>query len=432
MRSRPLLAVFARYPVPGRVKTRLARDVGDAPACTIYRACTDRTLRAARRWAGAMGGVARIYSAGRPGPRWSEWLGPEWRVLPQKGDDLGDRMSGALHGALEEGFRPVLCVGTDLPGLTARHLKSALKALRDADVVLGPAADGGYYLIGLDGPAPGLFRDIPWSTSSVLDRTLDAARRAGLRAEQIETLNDLDTVEDLRGGAGPTSAVIPARNEEGNIARTVRMVRDLGVAETIVVDGHSTDHTADIAREAGATVLRRPPGRGRQLNAGADAATGETLWFIHADCRLEPLALWELGRVLEDQSVAGGAFRLRLEPRTPALAVLEYTANLRSRFLGKPYGDQAMFVRRGAFDQVGGFPDWPLMEDVEMARRIREAGRLAIVPSGCVASSRRWLRGGVLRRYIISKLALLGYRLGEPPEVLQRLYERGSGRRVRR
>ncbi len=426
MRSQPLLIVFARYPAPGRVKTRLARDIGPGPACEIYRACLERTLRAARRWHRSTGGAVRVCSAGPPGPRWSELVGPDREVFPQRGRDLGSRMSNALHGALQEGFRPALCVGTDLPGLTAAHLQAALKALRAADVVLGPAADGGYYLVGLNRPAPGLFRDMPWSTPEVLDRTMLAARQAGLRVARIDVLHDLDTAEDLRGGAGPTSVVIPARNEEEHIRRVVRMTRGLGVSETIVVDGESEDRTAELAEQAGARVLRCRPGRGRQLNLGARATTGRTLWFIHADCRLEPLALWELGRVLNDDAVAGGAFRLRLEPRTPLLTLLEATANLRSRFLGRPYGDQAMFVRRRVFERVDGFPDWPLMEDVEMARRIRGAGRLAIVPSDCVASSRRWLRGGLCRRYFISKLVSLGYHLGEPPDVLARLYERGE------
>ncbi len=425
----PLLIVFARYPIPGKVKTRLARTIGAQAACRLYRACTERALQQARKWAKGCGGRVRICTAEPPDARWRRWLGEGWNLKAQREGDLGERMAAALHDGLSEGYGAAICIGTDAPALTAGHLREACRALRRSDAVVGPAADGGYYLIGLKTPAPALFEGIAWSTGSVLAQTRAAALRARLSLTEIRPLSDLDTAPDLWGGAGPVSIIIPALNEEAGIVACVARAIMLGPSEVIVADGGSRDGTQELARRSGARVIASLPGRGVQLNAGADAASGETLWFVHADCRLGPLALWEMGRALLDPAVAGGAFELRIDPAPGWLKVLEVTANMRSRLLGTPYGDQAMFVRRAAFEKIGGFPDWPLMEDIEMARRIRGAGKLVIVPAPATASARRWARGGVARTYVTMAMVKLGYRLGEPPEVLARLYDRGRHRR---
>lgn len=426
MRSNCLLAIFARFPEPGRVKTRLAAGIGEEPACRIYRAIAERTVRRADRWAQGGGRHVRICTTRHAGPRWHRWLGNHLDIRPQSGSDLGERMHRALARGLEDGFDAAICVGTDAPGLTAAHLAQAQEALEEADVVVGPSRDGGYYLIGVNRTAPELFRDIPWSTDRVLDATRVAAKRAGLRVAELPTLNDVDTAADLWAGAGPTSIIIPALNEEDLVGEAVRRARMLGPAEIIVADGRSTDGTARRAREAGARLVHSKRGRGSQLNAGAGAAVGETLWFLHVDCRPVPLALWEIGQVLRDEEMVGGAFELALDRSTPWLRVVEATANWRSRLWGKPYGDQAIFVRREVFEEFGGVPDWPLMEDVELARRLRHAGGMRILPRPVVASSRRWMQGGVLRTYLTMKLTQWGYYLGARPESLARLYERGQ------
>jgi hypothetical protein len=423
-----LLAIFARFPEPGRVKTRLAAGIGDRAACRIYRTIAERTVQRADRWAEGRGRSVRIYTTGRAGPRWHRWLGTDRDIRSQSGDDLGERMHRALTQGLEDRFDAAMCVGTDAPGLTADHLARAQELLEETDVVVGPSRDGGYYLIGLSRPAPGLFRDIPWSTDRVLDATREAAQRAGLRMAELPALNDVDTAADLWAGAGPISVIIPALNEGGIVSEAVRRAWLLGPAEIIVADGGSTDETVRRAGDAGARLVESDPGRGPQINAGAAAAEGQTLWFVHVDCRPVPLALWEIGQVLRDEEVVGGAFDLALDRSTPWLKVVESTANWRSRLWGKPYGDQAMFVRRGVFEEFGGVPDWPLMEDVELARRIRRHGKMQIIPRPVVASSRRWLQGGVLRTYLTMKLTQWGYYLGARPESLARFYERGQKR----
>ena len=421
---RCMLLIFARFPEPGVGMTRLAAGIGTRAAGRIYRHCVEHTLSIGGRWASASGGHVRICTAGDQEQRWRKWLGNDWDIRPQHGEDLGRRMSIAQGEALSEGCERAVCIGTDAPGLTRSHISSALRTLEDADAVVGASPDGGYYLIGLRDPAPTLFRDIPWSTPEVLPMTRAAAQKEGRKLAEIEPLNDIDIAEDLRGAAGPTSVIIPTLNEGQRIAETVRMALDTGVSEVIVADGGSADGTRREARSAGARVVKAPAGRGPQLNTGARAATGETLWFLHADCRLQPLSLWEIGQALRDEDVVGGAFQLRIEPSSPWLRFLALTANWRTRLFGKPYGDQAMFVRRGAFRAAGGFPDWPLMEDVELARRLRREGRLELLPLPSVSSARRWQSGGVLRTYLTMKMTLLGYYLGEDPDILARLYGR--------
>jgi rSAM/selenodomain-associated transferase 2 len=164
------------------------------------------------------------------------------------------------------------------------------------------------------------------------------------------------------------------------------------------------------------------------MNAGAEAATGQTLFFLHADCRPDPLSLWRIGQVFADPDAVGGGFELKLDSANPLLKIVEITANWRSHLLGKPYGDQGIFVRKDVFRDVGGFPNWPLMEDIELARRLREAGQLKIIPAPMLASARKWESGGVLRTYLTMKLTQWGYYLGVSPDSLYRFYERGTRR----
>lgn len=426
MSNASLLAIFARYPEPGRVKTRLAADVGDRPACALYKGMVHRILSTADRWAERSGRRVRVFSTSAPDSRWHHWLGDDRDIRPQRGTDLGERMHNALADALEEGFDRAMCIGTDLPGLTREQLDCADDALARNDVVAGPSRDGGYYLIGLRRPAPELFQGIQWSTGEVFSATRAAADKSGLSFSAIESLNDIDTTDDLWGAAGPVSVIIPALNESDIIADAVHRVRLLGPAEIIVADGGSSDGTREKAENAGARVVESEPGRGTQCNAGAAAAGGDTLWFLHADCRPEPLAVWDIGQALSNDEVVGGAFELGLDRSTLWLKIIEKTANWRSHLWGKPYGDQGLFVRGNVFRRIGGFPDWPLMEDVELARRLRRAGRVTIVPRPVLASARRWLRGGVLRTYMTMKLTQWGYLLGAAPESLARFYERGQ------
>lgn len=191
------LGVFARAPVPGHVKTRLARAIGPRAAATLYRRL-GRLVVAATRGSG----YRTVVWFTPPGARsvvraWLDGLGVAGFRL-QSGGGLGARLIHAFGRLFAEGDRAVVIIGTDCPGLARRTVARAFAALRSHDLVLGPAKDGGYYLIGLRSPEPGLFRGIPWSTPAVTRATLARARALGLRLLLLDPLRDVDTERDAR------------------------------------------------------------------------------------------------------------------------------------------------------------------------------------------------------------------------------------------
>ena len=189
--------VFVRAPERGRVKTRLAAALGEEGALRVYRRLAEHTVREAR----ALGGELRIHftpAEGEAGVR--AWLGEGPLYLPQAEGDLGVRMEAAFAAAFAAGAERVVIIGSDLPGLTTDLLRRAFDALATHPAVLGPAHDGGYYLLGMTAPLPGIFHDIPWSTAAVLPLTLARLHAAGLHPALLDPLADVDEVEDLPAG----------------------------------------------------------------------------------------------------------------------------------------------------------------------------------------------------------------------------------------
>jgi rSAM/selenodomain-associated transferase 2 len=221
------------------------------------------------------------------------------------------------------------------------------------------------------------------------------------------------------------SVIVPTLDEEARIGRRLEELAALaGVGETIVVDGGSADRTVAIARGfPEVRVLVAPRGRGPQMNAGAAAAAGDVLLFLHADASLPPDAARWVAVALAEPGVVAGAFRTwTVADAGPTwLGPLLHLADVRSRLARLPYGDQAVFVRRDSFARAGGFPDQPLMEDVELARRLARLGRIRTVPASVRVSGRRFLAHPVRAAATMRLLPLL-YRLGVPPHVLATLY----------
>ncbi len=228
------------------------------------------------------------------------------------------------------------------------------------------------------------------------------------------------------------SIVVPTLNEASRIEHCLQRLRsDFPDCELVVVDGGSADGTLDLAARYARTV-RSAAGRATQMNAGAAVTTGDILWFIHADCRVPVDALDLLRRALLDPGVVGGGLQLRFDQRSLGLDYLAVSSNLRARRLHWIFGDQAMFVRRDVFDSVGGFPQIPLMEDLEMSRTLRRRGELAVLPTTVTASARRLVDQGVWRMTVLMQLLKLQYLLGVDPERIRRRYEAGTRRRRRR
>lgn len=184
--------LFAKAPRPGAVKTRLARVVGVDRAARIYRAMGRQVVRQVR----AHFPLTVWYTPPDAEPEMRDWLGDlVFRAQPE--GDLGHRLAAAFAAHFTEGDGPVIAIGADAPGVDAATVQAAVQALESCDVVLGPAQDGGYYLIGLCQPRPELFRDVPWSTKRVLETTRRRAEAAGLETALLAPLADVDTVEDL-------------------------------------------------------------------------------------------------------------------------------------------------------------------------------------------------------------------------------------------
>ena len=193
--------------------------------------------------------------------------------------------------------------------------------------------------------------------------------------------------------------------------------------EVIVSDGGSRDGTVAIAEAAGARVVAAPRGRGPQLIAGAAVAEGDWLLFLHADCRLMPG--WEaaVATFIEGRGAVGraGYFAFALDDDRPAARRLERVVAWRCRALGLPYGDQGLLIARTLYDAVGGFAPLPLMEDVDLARRLGRH-RLLPIPAKIIASARRYRREGYWRRPLRNVLCLSLYFAGVPPRRIARLY----------
>ncbi len=199
MTAREAILVFVRAPVAGQVKTRLAAEIGADAALRIYRRLAEHAVQQARAVGPAVS-VRIHHTPGDAGAATRHWLGTGATYLPQADGDLGARMEDAFRRAFAAGFERVAIVGSDLPDLAASDLRRALDLLSGEDAVLGPARDGGYWLLGLRRPLPALFSDVPWSTDRVLAVTVDRLRAAAIEPALLDERTDVDKVEDLPPG----------------------------------------------------------------------------------------------------------------------------------------------------------------------------------------------------------------------------------------
>ncbi|MEP0880263.1 TIGR04283 family arsenosugar biosynthesis glycosyltransferase [Trichocoleus sp. ST-U3] len=223
--------------------------------------------------------------------------------------------------------------------------------------------------------------------------------------------------------AARISIIIPVLNEAADTIRsTLASVRNVKNVEVIVVDGGSQNETVALVQCWGVKVLSSTAGRACQMNAGATAATGDILLFLHADTSLPPEFEKLVPLTLAQPGTVAGAFELKIDSPIRSLRLVERMVNWRSRFFSLPYGDQAIFLKASVFHDIGGFPDLPIMEDFELIRCLRRLGRIAIVPTPVLTSARRWHKLGVLKTTLINQIVILGYFLGVPSSHLVKFY----------
>lgn len=222
------------------------------------------------------------------------------------------------------------------------------------------------------------------------------------------------------------SIIVPCLNEAEGVGATLAALAPLRArgAELIVVDGGSRDGTAERAAPLADLVLTAPRGRASQMNAGAARARGEILLFLHADTRLPEGADALVVEGLERARRGWGRFDVTIAGAHPLLRVVERLMNLRSRLTGIATGDQAIFVTKSLFDAVGGYPDIPLMEDIELSARLKRYGPPLCLGQRVVTSGRRWERHGVARTILLMWRLRLAYWAGaDPAELALRYYE---------
>ena len=432
--QRRRLILFARFPVAGKVKTRLIPALGAEGAAALRRRLVLRTLRTAHALCQSENVELEIRFAGDDESEMRHWLGDGWLCRPQCEGDLGQRMAGAFADSFREDSPATVIIGSDCPALTPEVLAAAFESLKMNPVVFGPATDGGYYLIGLTRLVPELFQGVAWGTETVLAQSKEILARNDSKPALLTPLDDLDRPEDLTAwrrfvdaedaDLSRVSVIIPALNEAAHIAATLQSVRAGCPHEIIVVDGGSTDDSSAIAQAAGAAVIQSKPGRAPQMNNGAARATVNVLLFLHADTLLPSNWTRVVQESLGQPEVVAGSFGFRVAESFAGRWLVEWTTNLRSRWFQNPYGDQTQFLRRALFEELGGFADLPIMEDYELNQRLRRRGRLATSAAAAITSGRRWKKLGVIRTTLINKMIITGFHLGVCPHKLARFYRR--------
>jgi len=436
------LIVMARFPEAGRAKTRMIPLLGPAGAARLHRQLVAITLDTARLVRRRTGATIEVRSTGASTRQMRTLFGTDVAFHDQGDGDLGKRLLTAAADAFATGEKQVVIVGTDCPLLSVDRVNEAFGALAMHDVVIGPAVDGGYYLIGLKAAHKKLFDGIDWGGPRVLAQTLDRCARAGLAYALISPLSDVDTADDLAAWATARlappdarprlSVIIPSRNEQDELAATLASTLTASDIEIIVVDGNSSDRTREIAARFGVRVIESESSRGLQLNAGAHAARGERLLFQHADTHLPQGYAAVIERTLVTAGVSAGAFGMRIDATGFAPRIIEWGVRVRSLVFARPYGDQAMYMLRSTYVASSGFPNLARMEDYAMLPRLSALGQIRLAPLDVTTAARRWQEQGWICTTLRHQILIAQYSIGKLKCLLRtdRAYSRdGTGSR---
>lgn len=428
------LIVFMRYPERGKVKSRLAQDVGFEEAYRVYRMLCRRTLGIAADFSHRNPNV-RVFVHFTPRGRQSqlerEYPGP-WTFVPQEGTHLGDRMARAFDSVFSAGFRHAVLIGTDLADLRTTDIEQAFRVLEGRPAVLGPARDGGFYLVGLGRPCPFAFRFREWSTDRIHDRTRRALLDAGFAVGRTAVRQDIDRAEDLAflrqdpSFRGRLSVIIPTLGSPALLKTSLDRLLCLlwPDDEIIVVEGREGCRPQVVESSPQLTHLITARGRGLQMDCAAKRAAGDVLLFLHDDSLAPDHFAYAVRKILHAPENSLGCFRLRFAPQNKSLELVAKWANLRTRLFNLPYGDQGLFCRSETFHAVGGFRRPYLMEDIDFVKHCLKLGRLLILPDEMVTSSQRYLSKGILRASLRNHCTMLLYRLGVPDHKLYSFYYR--------
>lgn len=423
---------FCKAPEKGRVKSRLARTIGEENALDIY------TILLKNLFSISLHVKTFVAYSGN-----EDFIPTHLPRFTQEGVGLGERMKNAFLHLFDAGFSQVVLVGADIPRIDSVILQNALEALDTHNAVLSPTKDGGYYLIGFNKSSfsDKAFEDAIFDNSNVYALTYKALEP--LHVKQGAMLEDMDTLGDLRQFCVdfPThilsqsskqileklpkiSLIMPVFYEDKSAVETINYAyknaknRDF---EVIVVDTYERTcidalHFKNLVR-----LHTAPKGRANQLNAGFEIARGEVVLFLHADTVL--LKDWDslIHEALHAKDA--GAFRLHIDSPSAWLGFVAWATNWRARLFGTPYGDQGHFFKASVFEKLGKYPAIPIMEDVAIMKALKRQGfRLALLDAWVSTSPRRWHKEGLFYTTLRNRILSTLYALGVSPQRLARWY----------
>lgn len=448
--------VLSRPPRYRESKRRLASTLGEGRATRLARAFLLDTWSSVSAWVSGQAELDLVLALTSPPDEYPLLL-PTPNIVRQGEGDFGRRMATLAAGALAQRQR-VLMLGTDRACLPETHLAAAVAALSGADLVLGPDHTGGLWCIGVRAGHHALWGntwldDLDWGRPDTAIQVQDRAWKLGLTVARAPEWFDVNVPDDLprlraalvrdperapetlatlareeaAAGVEPLSIIVSACNENvGLDAAIAALQQQEGPLEIVVADGGSSDRSAErAASQSGVTVVVAGAGRGRQFATGARMASGDVLMFVPAHVRLPPGGTRLARAALAEPGAEAGAFVTHTvaDPRFKNRAgPLLRLADVRSRVTRHPYGDQALFVTRTAYEAVGGFKPLPILEDYDLSLRLAARAPLRRIREPVQVSGRR-LQERPLRSAVVQKLIPPLFRLGVNPEFLARLDE---------
>ena len=425
------LLIFAKNPVYGKVKTRLALSIGDDMALAVYQQLLLHTTSVTNDLP-----VEKIVFYSYAIEQEDIWNNEVYKKHVQSGHDLGERMQNAFDYAFQEGNGEVVIIGTDCLELTSAIIMNAFAGLRNNDVVIGPASDGGYYLLAMKQMRSQLFHNINWSTDKVLKQTLAICKNENLLVYQLQELSDIDNENDLDESLKQMlqiklneiiSVIIPTYNEEAQIKATIQKLWQYDennlIKEIIVADGGSTDKTITIAQKEGVKIVISPKkGRAAQMNYGASFATGEILYFLHADTIPPRNFTRDIANAMA-QGFCAGCFMLSFDYNHWFLKANCWFTRFDIDAIR--FGDQSLFVTKDAFLKAGSFCEKHMvLEDQHLIKRLKKLVAFTIIKRPVITSSRKYLEKGIYKTQGIFFIIYFMYRLGYSQQKLVSTYKK--------
>lgn len=417
------LVCFIKAPIAGKVKTRLAKRIGDERALAVYEMLIKHLLSLpvplfCERFI--------AYDT----PNISSTLPPylqNEKLFYQEGEDLGEKMAHAFEYLFAKGYKKVVLVGSDIPNLSGNMIEEAFHALSHKDAILSPTADGGYYLIGFNANTftKEAFEGMTYSTPLVFKQT--KARLANRMVAEGKKLRDIDTLEDLKAydPTYPTkrlSVIIPVYHENEALLQTLEVLyanADKDDFEVIVIDTLERTTVESLHVKQPIRIGYAPKGRASQMNEGERMAEGEMLLFLHADTHVPQH--WD---TLIKPSYQAGAFSLEIRSKHWGLRCIQVFANLRAVLTQIPYGDQGQFFKASLFRELGGYAPMPIMEDVEIMKRLKKQGTsITLLDAHMSTSARRWEKEGMFYTTLRNRVLSFLYWIGVSPIKLSRFYK---------